>query len=182
MCTDPDLTIAKGSISITKKFDKEGTFSFGPFTFEIEGKLYKSGSASVTVYPELPKVRKGVWINYIKSGDDYFLIIEQRIEGNNQNLFSTPESRMLEKDTVFVRVDDSLTTKDSDIIFMTHGSSLQMKSLENGMNKTDFQYTQKTTIYKVWTSGKYDNNFSLSKEHLLNLPANSDFVPILMKK
>jgi len=181
-CTDPDLTIAKGTISLTKKFEKEGNYNFGPFSFVIDGKSYKSDNLTISVYPELPKVRNGVWISYIKSDNDYYLIIEQRIEGNNQSLFSSSRPRLLEKDTVFVTIDDSLTKTGSEIIFMQQNSSMGMRNLDNDMKKTESQYTQKTTVYKVWMSEKYNNNFSLSRVHLLNLPTNNDFAPILMKR
>jgi len=183
-CTDPDYSIAKGSISLTKKLDKIGTINLGPFSFVIDGKTYKSGNMAITVYPELPKEKNGVWISYIKAGNDYYLIIEQRIEGKDQSLYSSKAPSLVENDKTYVKVDDSLSSNklESEIKFLQQSSSLGMKSLDNNMKKEESLYVQKITVYKVWTSDKYKNNFLLSREHLLNLPTNSDFTPILMKK
>jgi len=182
MCTDPDYSIAKGSLSLTKKLEKAGNLKFGPFSFMIDGKTYKSGVLNITVYPELPKEKNGLWISYVKSGDDNYLIVEQRIEGKDQSLFTSGVPHFLNDDKVFVRVVDSLTNKPNrDIIFVRGAYSFGMGSLDNDMKKADSQFMQRTSVYKVWTSEKYKNNFLLSKEHFLNLPEKSDFTPILIK-
>jgi len=181
MCTDPDYTIGSGSLSLKKKLEKTGNLQFGPFSFNIDGKNYKSGLLNVIVYPELPKEKNGVWISYIKSGEDNYVIIEQRIEGYDEKLFGRSPS-LLNNDNVFVRVVDSLTNKPNrDIVFVGGVSSLGTRYIDNDSKNKDGQFMQRTLVYKVWTSEKYKNDFMLGREQLLNLPEKSDFSPILIK-
>lgn len=178
-CKVPDYQVANGFLTLSKNIDTIGSYTVGPFSFNLDGVLYKSDTLTFTVYPELPKVKNGLWINFIKSNDEYYLAIEQRIEGKENN----PQPPSLTKeDDGYVSLNDAML-KDNDNVAITGIQySRGNYSLEGEMGQADYMGTQKKTFYKIWMSDDYDNSLTLTKKYFTNLPKKMDFKPVMIER
>lgn len=168
-CRTVDNSIASGHVSIAKQLDSEGVYEVGPFSLNIEGKNYESNSLKFNVYPKLPEVTNGVWVSYITYANKNYIIVEQR-EERKQGY--DPYSRGID---TWIKMDkDIFNTEDKEIV----RTSKSGKSGKIG----DVRYSENIYIFQLWLSSDYDNSFILTKEHLLNLPEDANFEPILICK
>ena len=169
-CKTPDYSIETGAFRLTKSFDTTGVYTIGPFSFIVEGKSFESNTMTFNVYPELPKITKGLWVSFLNFENKHFIVIEHRVEGQ-MNIYSNPK---IQEDN-FVRINDSIFNSDNiEIIRESFGGITS--SLDGNW------YTQKNTVYQIWLSDDYKNNFSLTEKHLANMPEDAKIKPVLIKK
>jgi hypothetical protein len=169
-CKTPDYSIAEGDFRLTKSFDTTGVYNIGPFSFNVEGKSFKSNTMTFDVYPELPKITKGLWVSFLNFENKHFIVIEQRVEGQ-MNIYPI----QISKEDIFVRINYSIFNSDN-IEIITENFGGITSTLDGNW------YTQKNTIYQIWLSEDYSNNFSLTEKHLANMPEDAKIKPVLIKK
>lgn len=172
-CKTPDYSIGKGSFRLTQKLDTTGTYTIGPFSFNVEGKSYKSSTLTLNIFPELPKSTSGLWLNYVNFNKKHFFVIEHRVEGRH---ITRPDyTNLRKKDTVFVALKDSIFNDEIMGIISKKYTSKTSK-IENKW------YTQKTYIYELWLANSYKNDFLIDEKHLINLPSTTKVEAVLIKK
>ena len=79
------LSSYEGRFERKISFTEEKEYTFGPYAFSFNGKAYVTNQVSVHVIEALPEDKSGIWLRYYKDGNEYILILEQRILPENKS-------------------------------------------------------------------------------------------------
>lgn len=176
--------IGKGTLTLEDYATDTGKVVIGPLTFEIDGKIFKSDTLLLNIYPKLPNEKNGFWTRFMKYRGEYYLITEQRIGGewkqkkDSKNSFSmTFDSDGVE----FAEIPRSSIKLDNiEISFSYSSSSSQTIEGEEVFGSGTVHY--KLYVYRIDLKDDYNNDFVLKKKHFDNFPKGQDFESIQIKK
>ena len=149
-------------------FEKSGSYTVGPFSFEFNGRKIVTDSIEVNVAEALP-FKEGVWVRYIETPTEKYIIVEQLLGNKSDykktdNGFSYTVGGVSDKAEVVEIIENPAT-----------GLEIRMKrSVTTTKTKEGDIFTPGLTYsfkkYEITMSSEFKGNFKLKEKHLKNVP------------
>jgi hypothetical protein len=166
--------------SFDRKFipQKEGETLIGPYTFEFNGKSYRTNEIKLNVIEALPD-KEGVWIRKLTIDEDQYILIEQiviskqvkSVDGNNISIsWETDTDNLAELDIENVKGLSFFKNRSG------HGGAPgNSREYQAGAN-----YCYK--FYKIQRDAEFEGGFKLKEKHFKNLPKGTKVPDIVIDK
>jgi hypothetical protein len=154
---------------------REGEMMVGPYTFQFNGKSYRTNEIRLNVIEALPD-KEGVWIRKLTIGDEQYILIEQIVvnkptAGNDSNV-----SLSWQSDT------DGLA--ELDVENVEGLSFFKNRSGHGGVPGNSREYKEGTSycygFYKIQKQEGYAGGFKLKEKHIKNLPKGTKIPEIII--
>ena len=172
--------IGTGSLTLQDYASDTGRVIIGPLTFVIDGKMFKSDSLVLNIYPKLPDAANGFWTRFIKYRGEYYLITEQRISGEWKYKKDSKHSSSMSFDQEGIKfaeiTESTINFDDLKFSFKYSTSSSQVIDKEDILGSGTVHY--KLYVYRIEAAQNYKNDFVLKKKFFDNFPKYTDYEPI----
>jgi hypothetical protein len=146
--------------------EKEGQVMIGPYTFDFNGKSYRTNEIRLNVIEALPD-REGVWIRKLNIGEEQYILIEQIV-------MNRPKSKNTEGGMSLSWETDSDGLVELDVTDVKGLSFFNNRSGHGGTPGNSREYTLGTSycfkFYRIKKEQGFTGGFKLKEKHFRNLP------------
>jgi hypothetical protein len=167
---------------MTSTFDRkfipqrEGEIMVGPYTFEFNGKSYRTNEIKLNVIEALPD-KEGVWVRKLTIGDEEYILIEQ-IVVNKPTTSGTGNNVSLSWQTDT----DGLT--ELDVENVKGLAFFKNRSGHGGAPGNSREYKEGTSycykFYRIDRQEGFTGGFKLKEKHFKNLPKGTNIPEIVI--
>lgn len=165
--------------SFDRKFrpEREGEIIIGPYTFEFNGKTFRTNEIKLNVIEALPD-KEGAWVRKVTIGDEQYILIEQ-IVVNKPVTKNTNDGFHISWDTA------SEGLAELSVDGVKGLSFFENRSGRGGTPGTAREYSPGTSycfkFYRIDRSDGFSGNFKLKEKHFKNLPKGTRIPEIVIE-
>jgi hypothetical protein len=167
---------------MTSTFDRkfipqrEGEIMVGPYTFEFNGKSYRTNEIKLNVIEALPD-KEGVWVRKLTIGDEEYILIEQ-IVVNKPTTTGSDNNISLSWQT------DTDGLAELDVENVKGLAFFKNRSGHGGVPGNSREYKEGTSYcfkyYRIDRQEGFAGGFKLKEKHFKNLPKGTNLPDIVI--